>query len=397
MTSSPVLRGALPAVALGALCLITSSCRRSAAATAEDGSSTAAAEVHVAGNELTLPPSDARVMHLVTVAVAPSIADSLQVPGRVVWDDDATVRVFSPFAGRVERVVATVGQHVHVGDVLAWIAAPDYGQAQADAHRAGTDVALAKRTVDRSRDLLEHGVAARKDLEAAQADFERARTEQQRAVSRLAMYGADTTGINSAFPLRAPLAGQVVERTLTPGQEVRPDQMLANAPQLFAPLFVITDPARAWVILDVPERELPHITTGAAISVQPSAWPDRSLPGRISFVAGGIDPTTRTLRVRGIVDNTQGLLKSEMLVSVRLASPTLEGIGVPVSAVVMAGGKHVVYVEEARGRLRRVEVTVGTTQGGFVRVLSGLTEGQRVVTNNALLFEQLYLQARTPS
>jgi len=156
-------------------------------------------------------------------------------------------------------------------------------------------------------------------------------------------------------------------------------------------------PARAWVILDVPERELPHISKGAAISVQPSAWPDRSLPGRLTFVAGGIDPTTRTLKVRGVVDNTQGLLKSEMLVSVRLASATALGVGVPVSAVMLEGAQHVVYVEERRGRLRRVEVTVGRTQNGLVQVLSGLTEGQHVVTNNVLLVEQLYQQARKPS
>ncbi|MDQ2668351.1 MAG: efflux RND transporter periplasmic adaptor subunit [Gemmatimonadota bacterium] len=394
MLSSSRARRALLLASLSFLSVAMGGCRKSSAATTAENGPDAATDVRVVGNELTLPPADPRIAHLVTVPAVPSVTDSLRIPGRVVWDDDATVRVFSPFAGRVERVVAQVGQRVNAGDVLAWIAAPDYGQAQADAHRATTDLALAGRTVDRTRDLLEHGVAARKDLESAEADLERARTEQGRAISRLAMYGADTTGLNKSFALRAPLAGQIVERTLSPGQEVRPDQMLANAPQLFAPLFVITNPARAWVILDVPERELPYIANGAALSVQPSAWPDRSFPGRVTFVAGGIDPATRTLKVRGTVDNAQGLLKSEMLVSVQLASATTLGVGVPVSAVMLEGAQHVVYVEEGRGRLRRVEVTVGSTQHGLVQVLSGLTEGQHVVTSNVLLVEQLYQQAR---
>jgi RND family efflux transporter, MFP subunit len=397
MKSSPRARQALLTAVLSLLSVATHGCRKSSAATTADEAPDASAGVRVVGNELTMPPADPRFAQLVTASAEPSVTDSLSVPGRVVWDDDATVRVFSPFAGRVERVVANVGQHVNKGDVLAWVAAPDYGQAQADAHRAATDIALAKRTLDRTRDLLEHGVAARKDLEGAEADLERARTEQERAVSRLAMYGGDTSSSNRGFPLRAPLAGQIVERTLTPGQEVRPDQMLANAPQLFAPLFVITDPARAWVILDVPERELSNIHNGAAITVQPTAWPDRSLTGRVTFVAGGIDPTTRTLKVRGTVDNTLGLLKSEMLVRVRLGSATTLGVVVPVSAVMLEGAQHVVYVEEGRGHLRRVEVTVGGTQHGHVQVLSGLTEGQRVVTNNVLLVEQLYQQARKPS
>lgn len=397
MKSSLLARRALTLATFSLLSIATRGCRKSSAATPDDGVPETVDVVRVVGNEITLPPTDPRITHLVTVSVAPAVTDSLRVPGRVVWDDDATVRVFSPFAGRVERVVANVGQRVKKGDVLAWIASPDYGQAQADARRAATDLALAGRTVDRTHDLLEHGVAARKDLESAEADLARARTEQERAVSRLAMYGADTMGNRSAFALRAPLAGQIVERTLTPGQEVRPDQMLANAPQLFAPLFVVTDPTRAWVILDVPERELPLIRNGAALSIQPSAWPDRSMPGRVTFVAGGIDPTTRTLKVRGTVDNAQGLLKSEMLVSVRLAPGTRLGVGVPVGAVMLEGTQHVVYVEEARGRLRRVEVTVGSTQNGVAQVLTGLNEGQHVVINNVLLVEQLYLQARKAS
>lgn len=397
MKSSSRVRHALLLAALSLLSVAVGGCRKSSAATAGDDGPGAVGDVRVVGNELTIPPADARIAHLVTVSAAPSVMDSLRVPGRVVWDDDATVRVFSPLAGRVVRIVANVGQRVNAGDVLAWIAAPEYGQAQADAHRATTDLALVRRTVDRTRDLLDHGVAARKDLESAEADLERARSEQERAIARLAMYGADTTGINKAFPLRAPLAGQIVERTLTPGQEVRPDQMLANAPQLFAPLFVITNPSRAWVILDVPERELRYIANGAALSVQPSAWPGRSFPGRVTFVAGGIDPATRTLKVRGTVDNAQGLLKSEMLVSVRLPTASALGVSVPVSAVMLEGVQHVVYIEEGRGRLRRVEVTVGSTQHGLVQVLSGLAEGQHVVTSNVLLVEQLYLQARKPS
>ena len=397
MTSSTLVRRALVFAALSILSIAVRGCRKSAAATANDKDEPSAGDVRVVGNELTMPPTDPRMRQLVTIAAAPSLTDSLRVPGRVVWDDDATVRVFSPLAGRVERVVATVGQQVKAGDVLAWIAAPEYGQAQADAHRATTDLTLARRTVDRTRDLLEHGVAARKDLESAEADLERARTEQERTIARLAMYGADTSGSNRSFPLRTPLAGQVVERTLTPGQEVRPDQMLANAPQLFAPLFVITNPARAWVILDVPERELPFISNGAALSIQPSAWPNRTLAGRVTFIAGGIDPATRTLKVRGTVDNAQGLLKSEMLVSVRLASTAALGVGVPVSAVMLEAGEHVVYVRESRGTLRRVPVTVGTTQHGLVQVLSGLVAGQQVVTNNALLVEQLFTQARKAS
>ena len=380
-----------------ALCCAAGSCRKSVAANTDDAGPSAAAAARVVGNELILLPTDPQLSRLATVSAAPVVLDSLDIPGRVAWDEDATVRVFSPFAGRVVRVIATVGQRIRAGDTLALIASPDYGQAQADARRAATDLALARRTLERTRDLLQHGVAAQKDLEGAEADLQRAEAEQERTVGKLAMYGTDASSMNQAFALRAPLGGLVVDRSLTPGQEVRPDQMLANAPQLFAPLFVITDPERAWVVLDVPERDLPLVSNGASIQVQPSAWPTRSLSGRITFVAGAIDPATRTLKVRGTVTNPHGLLKAEMLVTVHLASSGAATIGIPAGAVLLEGGERFVYVEESKGHLRRLTVTVGSTQHGVVQVLSGLTLGQRVVTNGALLVEQLFTRTRQTS
>src|SRR5205807_6675935 len=118
------------------------------------------------------------------------------------------------------------------------------GQAQADARRAATDLALAERTLARQVDLLQHGVVARKEVEQAEADVARARADHQRAKVRLELYGGDTALVDQLLPLETPLGGRIVDRSITPGQEVRPDQMLANAPQLVAPLFVVTDPSR---------------------------------------------------------------------------------------------------------------------------------------------------------
>ena len=368
-------------------------CRKSAAATAGDATADDAGP-RVVGDHLVLSRGDPRIATLETVLPTAAGEDSLRVPGRVVWDEDVTVRVFSPFAGRVIRVTANVGERVRAEDTLALIASPDFGQAQADARRAATDLALAKRTADRTRDLLQHGVAAQKDFDAAEADLARARVEQQRTRTRLTIYGADTSAIDQAFPLRSPLSGLVVERSVTPGQEVRPDQMLANAPQLFAPLFVVTNPSRLWVVLDVPERDLPLVKTGAAITVRPTSWASRVLSGRITFVSGAVDPSTRTLKVRGTVLNPGDVLKAEMLVSVSLSSVHSGGVVVPSSAVLLHGGDHIAFVDEGSGKLRRVPVTIGWAHRGVVQVLSGLRTGDRVVTNGSLLFEQLFQHSK---
>jgi len=369
--------------------LSTTDCGRAAGGE----NSAAGPEARVVGARLELA---ANSPHLPALTTAPAVADSssaISLNGRLTWDEDATVRVFSPFAGRVMRVLADQGRRVATGEQLAVIAAPDFGQAQADARRASTDLGLAERTLARQRDLLAHGVVAQKDVEAAEADVARAHAEHERAIARLSSYSDETTSVDQSFALRAPLGGEIVERNITPGQEVRPDQMLANAPQLFAPLFVITNPARLWVLLDVPEEDLRLVHQGAPITLHAQSWPHRVFGGRVTLVAGALDPNTRTLKVRGVVDNEDGSLKGEMLVTVDLAQPAVAPAAVPEAAVLLNGDAHFVFVEQGRGRYERRAVVVGSAHEGVVPVLSGLRTGERVVVGSALLLEQLFQTA----
>ena len=344
----------------------------------------------LAVSQVILPEGSPQLASLSATAAAPAVPQPVRLNGRMVWNEDVTVRIFSPFAGRVVNVAIDAGQPVRPGDVLATIASPDFGQAQADARRAATDLALAERTLARLADLLRHGVVAQKDVEAAQADVARGRAEQQRAEARLALYDVDSTSVNQVFPLKTPLGGVVVERNLGPGQEVRPDQMLANAPSLFAPLFVVSDPTQLWVALDLPERDVSVVKPGAGLAVRASAWPDRVFRGRVVLVSSEVDPSTRTVKVRGTVANPQRLLKAEMLVTVDASGAKPQGPVVPAAAVLLQGDAHVVFVEESPGRYRRAEVRVGTERDGVVPVEAGLQPGERVVTAGSLLLEQLF-------
>ena len=187
------------------------------------------------------------------------------------------MRVFSPVAGRVDTVLGVLGQPVTAGTPLARIASPDFGQAQADARRAAGDLQLAERSLNRVRELNAHGAAANKDVEAAEADHTRALSEEERAAARLALYGGSDQAIDQMYALKSPIAGVIVEKNINPGQEVRPDQILANAPQLFAPLFVISDPAKLWLQLDVTELQAPSLTPGQPLKVHSQAFPEPGL------------------------------------------------------------------------------------------------------------------------
>jgi cobalt-zinc-cadmium efflux system membrane fusion protein len=317
-------------------------------------------------------------------------APPISVTGRLAWNEDATVRVFPPVAGRIVSLKTSVGSRVKAGDVLAEISSPDFGQAQSDAARAAADLAVAERTRDRAARLVSHGAAPRKDLDAAGADLARARAEASRTSARLARWGGDVTGLSDPahgpdqlFRLAAPLPGIVVERNANPGQEARPDSPV--------PLFVVTGLRTLWAFLDVTERDLASLTAGDRLVIRSSAFPGRAFGGRLTLVGDALDPATRTVRARGTVDNSQGLLKAEMYVTVEVAARTATpAIVVSARAVLTNGTGRFCFVENGPQRFRKARVEVGPERDGKVPVLSGLSEGARVVTDGSLLLSSLF-------
>jgi cobalt-zinc-cadmium efflux system membrane fusion protein len=350
---------------------------------------TESTDVRVEGDKVVVTPGSPPASSIAVATSAPPTATVLSFNGRLVWDDNITTRLFSPFGGRVTKIPVEVGQRLEMGAPLAVIASPDFGQAQADARRASADFTLAERTLTRVNDLFAHGAAAQKDLQSAEADEERARMEKQRATERLALYGADTNGVDQAFVFRSPIAGVLVEKNLNPGAELRADLMLANTPQLASPQFVVTDPERLWVLIDVPERDQARVRVGQTFTVKSASLPGQSFSGQVEVVGDGLDPNTRTVKVRGSLANPGRLLKAEMFVQAEVPLVPELGVVVPAKSVFLRAEQHCVIVEDSPGHYARRGVTLGAERSGQVLVTAGLAAGQRVVTDGAMLLEQL--------
>jgi len=230
-------------------------------------------------------------------------------------------------------------------------------------------------------------------VEAAQAAYVAALAERDRAEAVLANYGGTVTATNSVYILRSPLAGELVDKNINPGQELRSDLMLANAPNLFSPQFIVSDPTTLWVQVDVAESDLGSLKPGQELRISSRAFPGKVFEGRIEKIGDTMDPATRTVKVRGVVNNPGKLLKAEMYVMVDVITDVSKmvdaGVDVPAKAIFMKQDESYLFVESAPGQFERKRVKVGAEKDGKVPVFDGVSPGQKVVSEGALLLQSL--------
>ncbi len=331
----------------------------------------------IQNKQLRYPAGHPQLPLLVSTAAVVAQNVAVELPAKLVWNEEKTQRVYPAFAGRVTRISADVGQAVKAGQVLAELASPEFGAAQADTSRAQADATLARQAVQRQRELFEAGVVARKDLEQAEAEAARAQAEVARAQARTSLYGG-STGVNQQLGLRSDMAGVVVERNLNPGQEVRPDSGST-------PMFVVSDPSVLWLQIDAHEADVADLRPGAKVKLVVPTLADQTFEALITAVTDQIDPNTRTIKVRAKVNNPQRLLKNEMLAKVRYERRVDTAVEVPATAVFLRGNQHYVFVQSQPGVFEPRDVKVSYEGAQRVQLNAGLKEGELVVSQNGLL------------
>lgn len=373
----------------------------------------------VNGNDVAFATNSPQLDSISVETAQPRTVAIKHVTGRLYWNDETTVRVFTPVFGRVTRVMADIGDVVSTNTPLAELDSPDYAQALANARTAVGNLMAADKSLQRTKELLAHGAYAQKDLESAEAAYIAALAERDRAKAVLLNYGggdqiyseleralADdrseaaaqnyagrNDALNSLYIIRSPLAGVLVDKSINPGQEIRPDFQLASFEPMVTPLFIVSDPAKLWLQVDVAEGDLPSLEAGQPLRVYSPAYPGKVFEGTVDKISDTLDPNTRTLKVRGVVANPDNLLKAEMYVTVDVeqAADKLAhaGVEIPAPAVFMIDNDYYLFIETAPGHFHRQQVKVGTEADGEIPVFAGITAGQNIVTEGALLLQSI--------
>ena len=343
----------------------------------------------VQGQQLRFPAGHPQLALLGTVQAKSANSVAIELPARLVWNEEHTQRIYPAFAGRVLSLNADIGQSVQAGQLLATLASPEFGAAQADTAKAMADAQVAERALARHRTLFDADVISRKELDMTEADALRAKAELARAQARTRMYGS-TQGVNQQLVLTASIRGVVVERNLSAGLEVRPDQ---GGPGNQA-LFVVSDPSVLWVQIDAREADTESLQPGAKISLTLPNFPGQTFEAKITATGDFIDSNTRSIKVRAVIDNSKRQLKAEMLGTARVERKLAAGVLVPASAIQLRGIEYWAYVQTEPGVFEPRRIKLGYEGVQEVLIVEGVKAGEWVVKDNSLLLAREFRNAQ---
>ena len=310
--------------------------------------------------------------------------------GKIAANADRSTPVFSPYSGRITRVIAGLGDTVKAGAPLAVLEASEFVQAQNDLATAASQLKLARITEARKHALYDAKGGSQQDWQSAQADLTVAQTALSTVRNRLTILGkspADIAAlegnqtISPIAALSAPIAGVVVDRQVGPGQYVQAGSA--------TPQFTIADVSSVWLLANVRETDAALVKVGQFVEVHVPAYPDRVFKARLTYVSAVVDPVTHRLPVRAEIANRDGALKPEMFANFRiLTSDATESPAVPQSAVVYEGAAAHVWVVAGDGLLSLRNIRTGRSNDGLIEVLEGLKPGENIVTKGGLFIDQ---------
>jgi cobalt-zinc-cadmium efflux system membrane fusion protein len=331
-----------------------------------------------------------QLTHLKIVEVRKAVwSNTVHTTGTVDWDADHTTQAITQVSGPISRLLVDTGTAVTVNQPLLDVSSPDVANAISTYQKARNHLEYSKRSLDRSKDLLEHKVIAVKDLEAAEQDYNDAGSDVEDAVQALKIFGLTQqeleagnlrgVAINSQLAVRSPISGVVVEKLVSPGLVIQAGVTAC---------FTLSDVSTVWVQGHVYDRDLDAIRVGDTVEATNSSFP-RIFHGRVSYIGALLDPATRTTPVRIVTQNPQGVLKKDMFVDVVIHTKAgRKLLAVPTSAILRNDENlPFVYAEAAPGQFAQRLVNLGAQQDDETEITSGCKEGEKIVAEGSVFLQ----------
>jgi len=346
-----------------------------------------------AASNVTMTAAQRQHIHLYTVAPS-TFSKTIETTGVVDFDNDQATSVLAPFSGPVVRLLVSPGDKVKKGQALAIVDSPDFAQAISTYRKALVTAKNARRLADMDKDLVQHDGVAPREEQQAQTDAANAESDRDAALQALASLGVDPQvieDIRAGRPLsriegtiRAPIAGTVVEKLITPGQLLQAGSTAC---------FTVADLSHVWVMAQVSGSELASVGVGDPAEVV-TGIASKNFSGIVANISALVNPDTRAVLARVVVENPNGFLKKQMYVSVRIHSrQRSSGLLVPVSAILRDDENlPFVYAIQRDGSFARRHVTLGYRAGDRYDIADGLKAGDRIVVDGGIFVQFMQSQ-----
>ncbi|HIA55179.1 MAG TPA: efflux RND transporter periplasmic adaptor subunit [Candidatus Melainabacteria bacterium] len=268
----------------------------------------------------------------------------------------------------------------------------DYMNAKSALEKANLDLAQAKLEEQREQQLFDNKALIKKNWQLAHAETQSRANELQTIKERLHFLGVDSDIVGDSIvekhlqplmPILSPANGTVVQQFVSQGSMVGPDE----------PIFSICDMKVVAISCELPESELSLVRKGLPVTVAVTTYADSTFTGKVTYVGSRLDPKTRTVSVRAVIDNAKGLLKLNMFATVDIVGQARTVLSCPRDAIHESGGKTVVYVRDASGEFSKRAVSTGISSGNSVEIKRGLRSGEAVVTVGGVLVKTKLLMS----
>jgi membrane fusion protein, heavy metal efflux system len=314
----------------------------------------------------------------VDTAKESTMKNELKLTGEVSFDDNNVVKVFPFTSGQVMNVKVSLGDKVTQGQVLAVIRSADVAGNYADLTSAKADLAISKRELQQAEYLFKNGISSERDYTEAKENYNKAVSASRKVQEQIAINGGGNTSAAGTLVVKAPRSGYIVEKNITAGNFIRPDN--SNS------LFTISDMKVVWIKANVFETDIDKVKAGYPAKVTTLAYPGKVFNGKIDNVGSVLDPDSKVMTVRIALPNPNMLLKPEMFTNVLINSTdNAQAVAIPAQAVIFDSGKNYVVVYNSKCDLQVREVGIIKTVDDVTYVSAGLKPGDKLVSKNQLL------------
>lgn len=330
--------------------------------------------ISVKKDTYTIPDSLLKTLNIDTVSTE-QLKNAITLTGKVSFNEDNVAKIYPMVSGTVTDIRSVLGDYVNAGQVLGVIHSSEMAGYSNDLINAETNLRVAKKNLDATKDMATSGLASQKDVLGAEAAYEQAQSELNRVNRVLKINGGNTQG---DFLIKSPVSGFIVEKQATNNMVIRTDNN--------NDLFTISDLKNVWIWANVYESNIGNVHVGDDVDVTTLSYPGRVFKGKIDKIMNVLDPTNKVMKVRVVLSNTDYALKPEMFASVTVSNKENKtALSIPSQALIFDNSQYFVVVYNSKSDVQIRPVKIINIVGQRAYITEGLKEGDKIIGSQAIL------------